>query len=142
MYDKILVPLDGSELAECVIPHVQALAQSRPDAEVTLLYVVEPLEVPGSSPEFKKKIETEGTTAAREYLQDISKQLAGIKRVSTEVILGKPADTIASYADKIKADIVVMATHGRTGVRRWFLGSVADKVLHCSVVPVVLIRVL
>jgi nucleotide-binding universal stress UspA family protein len=63
-------------------------------------------------------------------------------RAYATVVYGKDAVQICDFARKNKFDLIAMATHGRSGISRWALGSVADKVLNCSVVPVMLIRVL
>jgi nucleotide-binding universal stress UspA family protein len=140
VYKKILVPLDGSHLAECVLPHARSIAKGDSEAEITLLYVVEALDVPMSSSEFKRKIEAEAVAAAKEYLAEKAQPLSAMSHVNTQVIVGKPADTIASYAKKMEADLIVMATHGRSGIQRLLLGSVADKLIRTSGTEILLVR--
>jgi nucleotide-binding universal stress UspA family protein len=154
MYKKILVPLDGSELAECVFPHVEVIAKGCGVSNVVFVRVVEPAHLPvatesagaGSFSEADaakaRKIQDDHNQAeAKKYLGDIIKQGkydgAALK---AEVILGKPADTIAEYAEKNGADLIVIATHGRSGISRWVYGSVADKVLRSACVPVLMVR--
>jgi nucleotide-binding universal stress UspA family protein len=140
MYHKILVPLDGSELAECVLSTAENLAAGDETVRVTFLYVVAPLDAPMVEPGFRKKIESEAQKAARSYLRGLSARPQFKGRSAGKVILGRPADAIVAYADAHKIDLVVMATHGRSGVGQWFYGSVAEKVIHGSKVPVWLVK--
>jgi nucleotide-binding universal stress UspA family protein len=149
MYKKILVPLDGSKLAECALPHVEELAKGCDTEEVILVSVTErvkgyrELEDPGQPmgrrlvPEAFGKKEKQ----AQKYLDRIAKamQAKGIN-VSTEVLLWKPAEAIIGYAKQSKCDLIVMASHGHSGLTRWAFGSVADKVLRASGVPVLIVR--
>ena len=138
MYKKIVVPLDGSKLAESVLPHVRACAKSF-SAEVFLLRVAHvPAEFIFSDP-----------AAAGSVLADDSEGylagLAGTMRgegltVTTYVAKGPVADAILGYADSIAADMIAMSTHGRSGLSRWMVGSVADKVVHGATIPILLIR--
>jgi len=140
MYSKILVPLDGSNVAECVLPHVEALATSNNPSTITFLYAVQPLEVMMTKPAFKKRIESEAKSAASDYLENLVSTVKYREMAEVKVIVGKAADTIADFAKKNKMDLIVMATHGLSGVKRWIRGSVAEKVLHESKVPVWLIK--
>jgi nucleotide-binding universal stress UspA family protein len=149
MYKKILVPLDGSKLAECALPHVEELAKGCGTEEVILVSVTErvkgyreledPLQPLGRRliPEAFGKKEKQ----AQRYLDRIAKAMEakGIK-VSTEVLLWKPAEAIIGYAKQSKCDLIVMASHGHSGLTRWAFGSVADKVLRASGVPVLVVR--
>jgi nucleotide-binding universal stress UspA family protein len=136
MFLKILVPLDGSAVAECVMPHVQALASGSEDTAITFIYVVAPLDAPMVDVKYRKKIETEATGAAADYLKKIVSKSGLKKKASAKIVVGKAADTIIDYASKNKMDLIVMATHGRSGVSRWFYGSVADKIVHEARTPV------
>lgn len=140
MYNRIVVPLDGSELAECVLPHVDALAETNKKAEVTFLYVVQPLDTPMTNDEFKKRIEKDAKTAAAEYLTRIDHSRSYHERSQGRVVFEKPADGILDYAGKNKADLIVMASHGLSGIGKWIRGSVADKVLNQADIPVLRIR--
>ncbi len=137
MYNKILVPLDGSELAECALEHVKDIARGCDTSEVNLLFVAEP--VPSglyqSSSEGAEKLESWG----KEALERAEKILAagGIK-VKKHVLKGKAAETIVDYATNIGIALIIMATHGRSGPSRWALGSVAEKVSRSSTVPVLI----
>jgi nucleotide-binding universal stress UspA family protein len=163
MYKKILVPLDGSKLAECALSHVEELAQGCDTAEVILVSVTErvqgyrPVEGPsepvvgsgggwmGSSQPSVQRLVPEAfgkkEQQAQRYLDRIAKTMAakGIK-VSTEVLLWKPAEAIVGYAKQFGCDLIVMASHGRSGPSRWAHGSVADKVLRGSCIPVLMIK--
>ena len=139
MYKKILVPLDGSELAECVLPYVEAMA-ANDNVEVTFLYVIQPLDVPLTKPDFKKRIESEAKTAADDYLKNLIGKLTYGGSAKGKVIMGKVAENVVKYAAKNKMDLIIMATHGRSGVSLWVSGSVAEKILHASKIPVWLIR--
>jgi nucleotide-binding universal stress UspA family protein len=134
---KVLVLLDGSELAESVLPHVEALAKQRGTEfiDVTLLEVLEPIPpavyyfnytVPIDWGDIIDRSEKE----VEKYLARTEKRLkdAGLK-VQSEFLMGKPAETIVDYVNKNPVNLVVMSTHGRSGLSRWVLGSVAEKVL-------------
>jgi nucleotide-binding universal stress UspA family protein len=149
MYKKVLVPLDGSALAECTLSHVKNLFKDGSMGEVTLLNVVKvdlPWAVMGSDP-YPKRIDLNAIreplfTASRKYLADIESRLGseGIK-VKTESLEGnRPADTITEYAQKKGMDMIIIGTHGYTGLKKLMLGSVAFGVLHQSHIPVLLIR--
>jgi len=149
MFQKILVPLDGSKLAECALPYVEELARVCSTPEVILVSVTEriqayrlyedPSQPLGTSlvPEGVGKKEKQ----AQRYLSRIAKGLEekGIK-VRTEVLMGNPAEEITIYTRHPGCDLIVMASHGRSGPSRWALGSVADKVFRASCVPVLMVR--
>jgi len=142
MYNKILVPLDGSPLAEAVLPHAQALATSQ-EAEIVLLRVsANPAaEFSFSDPSLAATLIDSLEAESLIYLQLIRSRLqrAGL-RTSFLIRQGAIAETILSVAGEIKADVVAMSTHGRSGVRRWLLGSIANRVVNHSPIPVLLIR--
>jgi nucleotide-binding universal stress UspA family protein len=163
MYKKILVPLDGSKLAECALPHAEELAKSCDAAEIILVSVTERVQgyqaVEGSNEQFvlsgggfgsaiqppPRRFVSEAfgkkEQQADRYLSRIAERLEskGVK-VHTEVLFWPPAEAIASYAEQNGADIIVMSSHGRSGVSRWAHGSVAGKVLRASCVPVLMVR--
>ncbi len=142
MYERMLVPLDGSKLAEVVFAYATELA-GRLSLDVTLLHVCSPKEQE-SAPMHRAYVERAGETI-RHHLEEIQKK-AGIQPGSSavatrgELAVGYPAEEILSYADENDIDLILMATHGRSGIRRWAIGSVADKVLRASKVPVWLVR--
>ncbi|MDZ4247007.1 MAG: universal stress protein [Dehalococcoidia bacterium] len=145
MYKKVLVPLDGSDLAECVLPHVEAVATGCGVGEVILLTIVEPvyymIEDEGNVGINLIKVLEEREEKARHYLASAAKKLAdkGVQ-VKTAVVRGGAAVTIPQYARENGVDLIAMATHGRSGVSKWVWGSVAEKVLRSSPVPILLVR--
>ena len=146
MYKKCLVPLDGSELAECSLNHVRTLVKQQSVGEVTLLNVVK-VDIPWADIDEKKPFDLEAIrkplfAAARKYLADVESRLSseGIA-VKTAAIEGnRPGETIIDYARENGMGLIVIATHGHTGFKKLLLGSVATRVLHESPVPVLLIR--
>jgi nucleotide-binding universal stress UspA family protein len=145
MYKKILVPLDGSKLAECVLPHVAALAQASQVKEVVFVQVFEPFRPPPSdyvvSEQEIARIDSGNKAAAENYLQELVNgvHLDGIQK-RWEVVSGRVAEALADYANKNNVDLIIIATHGRSGVSRWVWGSVADRILRSSCVPVLMVR--
>jgi len=88
-----------------------------------------------------KQIERFAKEGAEQYMRAVKKRLFSQGTdVNTIVLEGKIADILVDYANNNGFDLIVMATHGRSGLARWVVGSVADKILHCSTVPVLLIR--
>jgi nucleotide-binding universal stress UspA family protein len=146
MYNNILVPLDGSTLAECVLPHVESLVKGGQTKSVTFIRVVEPVYLPGGG-EFAfshldhQKIEAEAFAQAQEYIKKVvdQSQYTGVN-IQEKVIQGKVADSLSEYAEKNNVDLIVIATHGRSGISRWVWGSVADRILRSVHVPVLMIR--
>ena len=147
MYKKILVPLDGSELAECVLPHADSIAKGCGVQDVVFLRVVEPFHIPsgygstGLSEEDIRRIDSYNKASAENYLG----QLEGRTKyngaiIHSEIIFGKAPESIAGYAKENNVDLIVIATHGRSGVSQWIWGSVADRVLRSVCVPVLMIR--
>ena len=141
MYQRILVPLDGSELAECVLPHVKAIAKGCNVGEVILLDIVEAPPSWAAEGIDYLKYESVHMQAAKEYLEKIGSQLSSEGfNVRAEVLMGRVAETIMEFTQKNAVDLVAIATHGRSGISRWIFGSVAEKVLRSSRVPVLMIR--
>jgi nucleotide-binding universal stress UspA family protein len=146
MYQKALVPLDGSPLAECVLSHVKQMAKEGLVKEVTLLNVVK-VDIPWGGGEYPERIDLNAIrkplfAAARKYLAEAQSKLAseGIT-AKTEALEGsRPAMTITDYAQEKGMDVIIIATHGYTGMKKLLLGSVAFGVLHQSHAPVLLIR--
>jgi len=149
MYKKILVPLDGSKLAECALLHVEEIAKGCGTEEVILVSVTERVQGyrvfddPSQLQGQRLILEAVGKKQeqAQRYLVRIAKKFTakGIK-VNTEVLLGNPAEEIVIYAKHSECDMIVMSSHGRSGVSRWTHGSVADKVFRGSPVPVLMVR--
>ena len=138
MYEKILVPLDGSELAEVALPYAEELA-GRLGSEGTLLYVSESAEDQYHRiPQFYMQEMAKATRRSAEgYLE---KPEGKAIKVESTVLVGHPADEIVAYADREDIGLIVMATHGRSGIKRLALGSVAEKVVRTARQPVALIR--
>ena len=145
MYQKIMVPLDGSNLAESILPHVETIAKGCGVGEVVFVRAVEPFYMPSGdaylSQEQKKEIDARHEVIAKDYLNQVVSQvkLDGVK-VQTQVIIGKAADSLADYATNNGFDLIVIATHGRSGVSRWVFGGVADRILRSACVPVLMVR--
>ena len=138
MFKKILVPLDGSKLAEGINPRVEWLAKIH-DGEVTLLRVALAHMIPGTDPvEHQVKVIRD----AEEYLAKVETNLKGVGvRVNSVVRYGHDAQEIVDHARDRGFDLIAMSTHGRTGLAQFVLGSVASKVIHTSTVPILLCRV-
>jgi nucleotide-binding universal stress UspA family protein len=140
----IVVPLDGSTFAEHALATATRIVATQ-DGSLHLVQVHETPVIP-STPEHMVSIDAEMNEQIRQrelqYLEQRANQLAGSHglRVVTQLVDGQPANTIALYAREVEADFVVMTTHGRTGLSRAWLGSVADGVIRRSRVPVLLIR--
>jgi nucleotide-binding universal stress UspA family protein len=170
MYRKIVATLDGSKLSECVIPHLKYLARDADIEEVILVRVTEHAAVPryqtpgfmlpaptfapaeqlAARPTFETRAPSELPLSvskkqiqAEHYLERVAKQIEkGRKKttVQTRVLVGDPADVIVSFAEKAGADLIIMASHGRSGIGRWAMGSVADRVFRASKVPVLMVK--
>ncbi|MBF6612465.1 MAG: universal stress protein [Chloroflexi bacterium] len=147
MQRQILVPLDGSKLAEQALPHAAAMARAI-GSGLTLIWVVTP--PPGVNP-LVWAVPIESTTwtyhkkmlgIAQEYLASIAGRLeADGTTVQTRMVEGEAAEQIILHAQQsTQTSMIVMATHGRSGLSRWLLGSVAEKILHAAPTPLVLIR--
>ena len=171
MYTKILVPLDGSKTAESVLPHLQTVAKGCGTQEVILLSVTEALSgytqkvepfnaagimsssivSPNVLPPRDPVMHVPHATGkklqqATKYLARIAKRLRAEEfMVRIEVLVGSPAQEIIKYAQENNGDLIVMSSHGRTGIDRWAhsigaYGGVADKVLRASPIPVLVVK--
>ena len=147
MYKNVLVPLDGSELAECVLPHVETIAGGCSTEMVVFLRVVEPFVMTSGyfGSDFSGleivRINNENEQSANKYIEQLLERTDyGHVKVEGKVINGRAADTITEYAKEYPIDLITIATHGRSGVSRWVWGSVADRVMRSSCVPVLMIR--
>lgn len=154
MYKKIMVPLDGSELAECVLPHVESIVMGCKAPSVVFVRVVEPVSLPvGTETDgatvfteeearrARKEEDSRNKANAEKYLSQLTSRLNYENAsVQTKVVTGKVADSLAAYAEKNGVDLIVIATHGRSGVSRWVWGSTADRILRSSCVPVLMVR--
>lgn len=131
MWKRILVPLDGSNLAELALAYAEELAMVF-GSEVVLLYVSGPKEE-----QYRHMHQL--------YMEEVAKRVGGHvrkpARVTTVVLSGEPAEEIINYAEKNNVSVIIMASHGRSGVTAWVMGSVASNVLRTTEVPVLLIKV-
>lgn len=136
-YVKILVPLDGSECAEMVFPKVETLAIHL-KASLALLRVAYARVFPGAD---QTEAQVKVIQEAEEYLDRMKKRLEtkGFK-VENHVRYGQDGEEILDHAAQKDIDLIAMTTHGRSGVRRWLLGSVAEKVLRHATKPIFLVR--
>jgi nucleotide-binding universal stress UspA family protein len=138
MYEKILVPLDGSQLAEVALPYAEELA-GKLGSEIILLYV-------SVFPEYPKEhmlqfyLEKVVETIKKGAQKWAKKPVRGATVVKSVILTGNPAEQIVEYADKEGIGLIVIATHGQSGIKRWVMGSVADKVVRATTKPVALIR--
>ncbi len=139
---RILVPLDGSDLAEVALPEAVELARAL-NAEIVLLHAVPLIDdviQSGTMRIAADEIWSSRCDEALKYLNDVrARRLAGIP---TDVVVkpGEAAEVILDAARTHGVDHIVMATHGRTGLTRWVLGSIAEKVLRAAETTVVLVR--
>lgn len=141
MFKKILVPLDGSPLAESIVPVAMQMAKLA-HAEIAILAVISAWQIAYAEGTADIAALSEHFAAqCTEYLELLAARLRkdGLT-VQTYVDEGYVPDVICDVAERIDADLIAMATHGRSGIQRWLLGGTADKVLHISKVPVLLIR--
>lgn len=147
MYKKILVPLDGSELAEKALSHARELAKAG-NSQIILLEVIDTTNiypVPGVAgpivgvPMYYEDIAQQ----EKQYLEKQAEPLRA-EGIDTDTVVeeGSPASEVCDFAERTGVDIIVMSTHGRSGINRWVYGSVADRVLRGARVPVLLVRAL
>ncbi len=139
MFNHILVPLDGSELAECVLPHLAAIAEAK-DTQVTLIRVME-LEgdkQPVDPLEWRfKKAEVES------YLERITEKLSqqgNLQQVNAILLEGQPAERVIEYARKNGVDLILLSSHGKSGVSRWNVSSVVRKIIQNANLSTMIIR--
>jgi nucleotide-binding universal stress UspA family protein len=137
MYNRMLVPLDGSEMAEVVFPYVKEIA-SRLGTEVVLLHISSQA-VKDFQPMIRNYVDH-----AAEKIQNcaiVSQQGRPSQpvKIHGEFVTGYPAEEILRYAEEKTVDLILMASHGRSGLKRWSVGSVADKILRSAKIPVLLV---
>lgn len=142
MLTKVLVPLDGSALAEGVLPFVEALACGLHGA-LTLLHVIDPKVAQEGGRESYTFASTPSTLAfrrAQDYLSRLQRRRSEVPTVDTAVAVGSAPDCIVDFAERGGYDMIAMSTHGRSGVGRWALGTVTDRVLQGTTLPLLVIR--
>jgi nucleotide-binding universal stress UspA family protein len=130
MWKRILVPLDGSNLAELALAYAEEIAVAF-KSELVLLYVNEPKE---DQYRHMHKLYME------EVAEGVKERFRKRARVKTVVLSGEPAEEIIKYTEKNDVSVIIMASHGRSGITGWVMGGVASKLLHTAKVPVMLIR--
>lgn len=153
MYKRILIPLDGSAFAEQALGHAEQLAM--PDStEIRLLSVAPLLEDSTLA-----VVDLYPVYVYREYMVDQDQEMGRIRKELEDYLgrmvqrlraagytaqcairFGQPAEEIIAYAEETNCDLIVMSTHGRSGLGRWVYGSIADKVLRGSLIPILLVR--
>lgn len=144
MFGRIVVPLDESQLAEQALPVAAHIARMS-GGSILLVHIVQPMKdysyYPGSTPLLASEIVTSDYERAETYLKEMarSKVVQGI-HVTTEVMSHDVAHGILEVSQKNEADVIVLSSHGYTGVKRWIMGSVAQKIVHHSPVPVLVLR--
>jgi nucleotide-binding universal stress UspA family protein len=127
MWKKILVPLDGSDLAELALPYAEELANAF-KSEIILLHVSDPAD-------------THHRHMHELYVKEVADRIRErIRKVSPVVVSGKAADEIISYAEKNDVGLIIMTSHGRSGIMSWATGSIASKLLQATAVPMLLVR--
>ncbi len=146
MYKKIMVPLDGSELAECVLPHLEVFIKDYHVKNVVLVQVVEPIltvvnvEFSPSTQELEKS-DADMKFSAQKYLDQMINRLKHEgTTLDSEILYGRVAEEIVDYAENNDIDLILVATHGRSGISRWVRGSVTDKILRSANAPVLMVR--
>ena len=140
MYKRILLTLDRSPLAEQALPHAVALARAC-GASVELVGVV-PMADQQAMYSAGAVVDWESEIAQyKEYLTGVLSRVQeeGL-RAHSEILRGDVASEILRYAEEAGVDMIVMSTHGRSGLGRWVYGSIADRVLRHATVPVLLVR--
>ncbi len=151
MYEKILVPLDGSKIGEAALPHVEDLVSKiSPGAKVEVIlfqvlsrvtHAIAAGEVTANVPYTEQELE-QAKQRAIDYLNETGEALRSKgATVTAKVVIGNAADEIVKAADEINANLIAMSTHGRSGLSRWAFGSITDRVLrHEESVPILMVR--
>jgi nucleotide-binding universal stress UspA family protein len=140
MFKHILVPLDGSKLAECVLPHVVAVANAF-EADVTLLQVLERERAPSEQGFVDPLGWYMGSAEAQAYLDGIAARIQELGlRAETAVREGRAAQQIIGFARRKEADLLVLSSHGRSGLSGWNVSGVVQKTIMRAYVPVMIVR--
>src|SRR5579872_4146730 len=138
MFERILVPLDGSARAEVILPQIARIL-NREDSEILLLRVVNIPESAGLV--MRTNVRHQEREEAQQYLHDMALRFGKkASKVHARLAEGWPAEVILETAKSEGATMIAISTHGRTGMERWAMGSVAEKVARSSDVPVLMVR--
>ncbi|QGN06966.1 universal stress protein [Halorhabdus sp. CBA1104] len=144
MVETVLVPFDGSQMSERALEYV---GREHPETAVHLLYVLDHVEASyefdwTSLPGYWDNGSQEATDRGRAILDDAEEaaQRAGLTVAERELLVGRPATRIVEYGEEHDIHLIVMGTHGRQGLSRYILGSVTERVLRRSSVPVTVVR--
>jgi nucleotide-binding universal stress UspA family protein len=150
MFEKVVLPLDGSKVGEAALPVIRLMAENRPPGskvQVTLIGVITLLRhwvVVGEASAPVSYTEEELTLIKDRVTDYLNRTGEALKSPNIEVNIvvssGNAADEILKVAEQVKADLIAMSTHGRSGWRRMAFGSITDKVLHRSPIPVLMVR--
>jgi nucleotide-binding universal stress UspA family protein len=140
MFDPILVPLDGSQLAECVLPHVVAIARSF-DAEITLLRMLEKNQGNASAQLFDLLNWQINKTKAALYLEKTKARFQESSiRVRTTVLEGLVAEGITEYAQNQGVKLIILSSHGHSGLTQWGISSITQKIILSAPTSVLIVR--
>jgi nucleotide-binding universal stress UspA family protein len=140
MFDTILVPLDGSQLAECVLPHVVAIARSF-NSEITLLRLLEKKQAGTSAQLFDLLNWQINKTKAALYLEKTKAQFQELSlRAQTTVLEGLEAEGITEYARTQGMQLIILSSHGRNGLTQWGISNVTQKVILSSQTSLLIVR--
>jgi len=138
MYKKILAPLDGSKVSERILPYAQLWARSF-GIPIELLAVVEPETIASSTADHERRRQILTAEKSKvEYLKTITGTVPAVSACGDE--LGNPAEVIVDRPANDPETLIAIGTHGRSGIQRWLLGSVAEKVLRAARNPVLIVR--
>lgn len=141
MYENILVPTDGSDHALRAAEHAQKLSDAF-DATLYIVTVVDvatemgPFDAGGVDKAYVDRLKEK----RREAVRSVEEKLDDAARVETDVVTGRPSEAILEFAEENKIDLIAMGTHGRSGLKRYVAGSVAERVVRCADVPVITVR--
>ncbi len=141
MYQKILVPLDGSKVSEYSLSHVSAIATGCDVPEVVLIRVVVPMPRYAELGEVDwAQMDRNAKAGAKAYLAKTTKKLKNdFINTKSVMAIGDPAEEILDYARKNGVDLIIMTSHAHPGIMKWFLGSTAERVVRHSPVSVLLV---
>ena len=140
MFTHLLVPLDGSALAECVLPHMVALATAF-DARVTLLHVLEPLGIGGEMSPMSPLVWQLGKAGKAAYLDELTGKLREVGVETENALLeGRAAERTVAFAQAEQVDLILLSSHGRSGLSQWNVSSVAQKILTATCASSLVVR--